>query len=108
MTRRKFRRAKGCRRRLPRIEQLQIRSKGHSEGSFCRRINQWTEFLSNFDKRTILGGFMRRIGLFISAILLATVGIAFAQQTQDKPKSPRAIIMPTARLRIAASNSRGN
>jgi mono/diheme cytochrome c family protein len=26
---------------------------------------------------------MRRIGLFISAILLATVGIAFAQQTQD-------------------------
>ena len=31
------------------------------------------EFLSIFDKRTILGGFMRRIGLFISAILLATV-----------------------------------
>ena len=34
MTRRKFRRAKECLRRLPRIEQLQIRSKGHSEGVF--------------------------------------------------------------------------
>ena len=48
------------------------------------------EFLSIFDKRTILGGFMRRIGLFISAILLATVGIAFAQHTQDKPKEGQA------------------
>ena len=33
---------------------------------------------------------MRRIGLFISAILLATIGIAFAQQTQDKPKEGQA------------------
>ena len=38
----------------------------------------------------ILGGFMRRIGLFISAILLATIGIAFAQQTQHKPKEGQA------------------
>jgi mono/diheme cytochrome c family protein len=34
---------------------------------------------------------MRRIGLFISVILLARVGIAFAQQTQDnKPKAGQA------------------
>ena len=38
----------------------------------------------------IEGCFVRRIGLFISAILLATVGIAFAQQTQDKPKEGKA------------------
>ena len=38
----------------------------------------------------IEGGFMRRIVLFISTILLVTVGIAFAQQTQDKPKEGQA------------------
>ena len=38
----------------------------------------------------IEGCFVRRIGLFISAILLVAVGIAFAQQTQDKPKERQA------------------
>ena len=40
MTRHKFRRAKGCLRRCLGLNSF--RSKGHSEASFCRRINLWT------------------------------------------------------------------
>jgi mono/diheme cytochrome c family protein len=39
---------------------------------------------------------MRRIGLFIGAVLLAAAGIGFAQQSNDKPKEGQAAEAPPA------------